>query len=217
MTPEQLVAADPPLLPQNTQVRTGVQETQEAQKDIEEFTNIIGYILLAFGFIALFVGAFVIFNTLSITVAQRVREFATLRTIGASRRQILGSVILEALVIGLLASVIGLFLGLGLAKGLTALFDSIGFDLPTTGLVFAGRTILVSLLAGVLVTLVGRALPGDPRDARAADRGGARGRDAPAVALAPLHALGRRSRDRARRRASRLRHRSSTTSASRSA
>ena len=148
-----------PLLPANTQVRTGVQETQEAQKDIEEFTNIIGYILLAFGFIALFVGAFVIFNTLSITVAQRVREFATLRTIGASRRQILGSVILEALVIGLLASLAGLFLGLGLAKGLTALFDSIGFDLPSTSLVFAGRTILVSLLAGVLVTLVAALFP----------------------------------------------------------
>ena len=104
-------------------------------------------------------GAFVIFNTLSITVAQRVREFATLRTIGASRRQILGSVILEALVIGLLASVAGLFLGLGLAKGLTALFDSIGFDLPSTSLVFAGRTILVSLLAGVLVTLVAALFP----------------------------------------------------------
>ena len=159
VTPEQLVREIEPLLPENTQVRTGVQETQEAQKDIEEFTNIIGYILLAFGFIALFVGAFVIFNTLSITVAQRVREFATLRTIGASRRQILGSVILEALVIGLLASLAGLFLGLGLAKGLTALFDSIGFDLPSTSLVFAGRTILVSLLAGVLVTLVAALFP----------------------------------------------------------
>ena len=159
MTPDQLVEQIRPLLPQNTQVRTGVQETQEAQKDIEEFTNIIGYILLAFGFIALFVGAFVIFNTLSITVAQRVREFATLRTIGASRRQILGSVILEALVIGLLASVIGFFLGLGLAKGLTALFDLIGFDLPKTGLVFIGRTILVSLLAGVLVTLAAAVFP----------------------------------------------------------
>ncbi len=159
VTPEQLVDEIEPILPSNTQVRTGVQETEEAQQDIEEFTNIIGYILLAFGFIALFVGAFVIFNTLSITVAQRVREFATLRTIGASRRQVLGSVILEALVIGALASVTGLFLGLGLAKGLTALFDSIGFDLPSTGLVFAGRTIVVSLVAGIVVTLVAGLLP----------------------------------------------------------
>jgi putative ABC transport system permease protein len=159
VTADQLVDEINPILPANTQVRTGVQETQEAQQDIEEFTNIIGYILLAFGFIALFVGAFVIFNTLSITIAQRVREFATLRTIGASRRQILGSVILEALIIGAVASVIGLFLGLGLAKALTALFDAIGFDLPKTGLVFAGRTIVVSLVAGILVTLVAGLFP----------------------------------------------------------
>jgi len=156
---EQLVDEINPILPPHTQVRTGAQETQEAQQDIEEFTNIIGYILLAFGFIALFVGAFVIFNTLSITIAQRVREFATLRTIGASRRQVLGSVILEALIIGALASIVGLFLGLGLAKGLTALFDAIGFDLPKTGLVFAGRTIAVSLVAGILVTLVAGLFP----------------------------------------------------------
>jgi putative ABC transport system permease protein len=159
VAPAQLVEEIQPILPENTQVRTGVQETQEAQQDVEEFTNIIGYILLAFGFIALFVGAFVIFNTLSITVAQRVREFATLRTIGASRRQILGSVVLEALVIGALASLAGLFLGLALAKGLTALFDAIGFDLPSTGLVFAGRTILVSLVAGIVVTLVAGLFP----------------------------------------------------------
>ena len=67
--------------------------------------------------------------------------------------------ILEALVIGTIASVIGLFLGLGLAKGLTALFDSIGFDLPKTGLVFAGRTIAVSLLAGILITLIAGVFP----------------------------------------------------------
>jgi putative ABC transport system permease protein len=159
VTSEELVDQIQPILPDNTQVRTGVEETREAQQDIQEFTDIIGYILLAFGFIALFVGAFVIFNTLSITVAQRVREFATLRTIGASRRQVLGSVILEALVIGVLASLTGLFLGLALAKGLTALFDAIGFDLPKTGLVFAGRTIVVSLVAGVLVTLVAGVFP----------------------------------------------------------
>jgi putative ABC transport system permease protein len=159
VTSEELVDQIQPILPDNTQVRTGVEETREAQQDIQEFTDIIGYILLAFGFIALFVGAFVIFNTLSITVAQRVREFATLRTIGASRRQVLGSVILEALVIGVLASLTGLFLGLALAKGLTALFDAIGFDLPKTGLVFAGRTIIVSLVAGILVTLVAGVFP----------------------------------------------------------
>ena len=95
-----------------------------------------------------------IFNTLSITVAQRTREFATLRTIGASRRQVLGSVIVEATVVGLLASVTGLFAGLGLAVGLNELFVALNLDLPQTETVFATRTIVVSLLVGTLVTLV---------------------------------------------------------------
>ena len=82
--------------------------------------------LLGFGGIALLVGAFVIFNTLSITVAQRTREFATLRTLGASRKQVMRSVRLEGLVIGLVASVIGLVLGLGIAKGMVALFGALG-------------------------------------------------------------------------------------------
>ena len=88
---------------------------QEQTDEVGEFTKFFRYFLLAFAGIALFVGAFVIFNTFSITVAQRTREFATLRTIGASRRQVLGSVILESLVIGLLASLVGL--GLGRAPG----------------------------------------------------------------------------------------------------
>ena len=159
VSPEQLVQEIEPILPPSTQVQTGVQETQDATQDVEEFTNIIQYFLLAFGIIALFVGAFVIFNTLSITVAQRVREFATLRTIGASRRQVRLSVILEALVIGALASVTGLFLGLGLAKGLSSIFAAIGFDMPQAGIVFAPRTIIVSLLAGILITLFAGLVP----------------------------------------------------------
>jgi putative ABC transport system permease protein len=159
VSPQQLVAQIEPILPSGTQVQTGVQETQDASKDIEEFTNIIQYFLLAFGIIALFVGAFVIFNTLSITVAQRVREFATMRTIGASRRQVRISVIVEALVIGALASVTGLFLGLALAKGLSGIFAAIGFDIPQAGIVLKPRTIIVSLLAGILITLVAGLVP----------------------------------------------------------
>ena len=117
--------------------------------------NAIRYFLLGFGGIALFVGAFVIFNTLSITVAQRTREFATLRTIGASRKQIMRSVVIEGLVIGLLASVIGLFAGFGLAKLLTA----IGGELPEAGMVFALRTILVSLALGTGITLLASIMP----------------------------------------------------------
>ena len=141
------------------EVRTGVEEAEEQSSEIATFTTIIRYFLLSFAGIALFVGAFVIFNTLSITVAQRTREFATLRTLGASRRQVLRSVILEALVIGLGASIIGLFSGLALALGLNALFKSLNLDLPQTDTVFATRTIVVSLLVGTLVTLVAGLFP----------------------------------------------------------
>src|ERR687897_608937 len=105
------------------------------------------------------VGAFVIFNTLSITVAQRTREFATLRTLGASRKQVLRSVVLEGLVIGLLASVIGLVLGLGLSKGMIALFSALGVDLPDAATVVQSRTVIVSLLIGTGITLVASILP----------------------------------------------------------
>ena len=140
-------------------VRTGVEQADEDSGEIATFTTIIRYFLLSFAGVALFVGAFVIFNTLSITVAQRTREFATLRTIGASRRQILISVILEALVIGFIASVIGLFAGLGLAVGLNELFTALNLDLPQTETVFATRTIVVSLLVGTLVTLAAGLFP----------------------------------------------------------
>ena len=98
-----------------------------------------------FGGIALFVGSFVIANTLSITIAQRTRELATLRSLGAMRRQVLRSVLLEALVIGTLASVVGLFCGLGLAKALNSLLNSLGIDLPAASTVFATRTVIVKV------------------------------------------------------------------------
>ncbi len=151
--PAQLVREIKPLLPSTAQVRTGQAEARQATKDTNGFLGIIQDFLLAFAGVALFVGIFVIANTLSITIAQRTRELATLRTLGATRRQVLGSVMVEAFAIGLLASVTGLFAGLGLAKGLNALFVSFGIDLPQAGTVFATRTIVVSLLVGVLITL----------------------------------------------------------------
>ena len=157
-TPQQLVSNLRDTLGQSATVRTGVQQGDEDSQSVE-FTSFIRYFLLSFAGIALFVGAFVIFNTLSITVAQRTREFATLRTIGASRRQLLWSVVLEALVIGLLASLAGLFIGLGLAAGLQALFRAFNSDLPTQGLVFATRTIVVSMLIGTIVTVVAGVFP----------------------------------------------------------
>jgi putative ABC transport system permease protein len=154
VAPEELVARMRGELGTSVTVRSGSEQASEDSDEVATFTSIIRYFLLSFAGIALFVGAFVIFNTLSITVAQRTREFATLRTVGASRRQVLGSVILEALVIGLLASVIGLFAGLGLAVGLNELFIALNLDLPQTETVFATRTIVVSLLVGTVITLI---------------------------------------------------------------
>ena len=147
------------ILPPGTQVRSG---TTQAEKDSADTTSFLGFLqkfLLAFGGVALFVGAFVIANSLSITIAQRTREFATLRTLGASRRQVLRSVLVESTVIGVLASVTGLFLGLALAKGLFALFEAIGFTLPNSGLLLKPRTIVVALLVGILVTIVASLRP----------------------------------------------------------
>jgi putative ABC transport system permease protein len=157
--PSALVNAIAPLLPPGSQVRTGQQEAAHQTKDTSGFLNIFKSFLLAFGGVALFVGSFVIANTLSITVAQRTRELATLRTLGATRRQVLASVMLEALVIGVIASIIGLFLGLALAHGLNALLVSFGIDLPSTGTVFATRTVIVSLLVGIVVTLLAAIRP----------------------------------------------------------
>ena len=159
VSPAQLVTQIQPLLPVNAQVRTGQAEARQATKDTNGFLSIINYFLLAFGGVALFVGAFVIANTLSITIAQRTRELATLRTLGATRRQVLRSVLLEAFVIGLLAAISGLFLGLALAKGLNSLFVSFGIDLPQAGTVFATRTIVVSLVVGVVITLIAALRP----------------------------------------------------------
>ena len=147
------------VLPANAQARTGAQQAAKDAKDTNSFISFLRGFLLAFGGIALFVGSFVIANSLSITIAQRTRELATLRTLGASRRQVLRSILVESLVVGTLASVIGLFLGLLLAKGLFSLFDTVGFTLPNSGLVFGTRTIIVALLVGILVTVVASLRP----------------------------------------------------------
>ncbi|HET7567449.1 MAG TPA: FtsX-like permease family protein [Gaiellaceae bacterium] len=158
-TPQQLVQEIQPLLPPTAQVRTGQGEAQQATKDTNGFLSIIQDFLLAFAGVALFVGIFVIANTLSITIAQRTRELATLRTLGATRRQVLGSVLVEAFVIGALASVTGLFAGLGLAKLLNQLFVSFGIDLPQAGTVFATRTIVVALAVGIVITVLAALRP----------------------------------------------------------
>ena len=156
---EKLIDALSLSLPDSTEVRTGAEQAAEDGEGVGEFVSFIRYFLLAFGGIALFVGAFVIFNTLSITVAQRTKELATLRTLGASRRQVLRSVILEGTILGLVASAVGLGLGVLLATGLTKLFAAVDLELPQSSLVFQTRTAVVAILTGTLVTLVASVWP----------------------------------------------------------
>ncbi len=159
VSPAELVRAIEPVLPSSAEVKTAAERAGAATKDINEEASAVRYVLFGFGGIALFVGAFVILNTLSITVAQRTREFATLRTLGASRRQVLRSVLLEGLLIGLFASLVGLFLGLGLAVGMDAIFAAVGIELPEAGTVFAPRTVIVSLLVGTTITVLASLVP----------------------------------------------------------
>ncbi len=144
---------------ERVEVRTGAQDAAQQTADLEKEFGFIRTALLVFGGIALFVGAFVIYNTFTITVAQRTRELALLRTLGASRRQVLRSVVLEAGLIGLLASLLGLLGGLLLAPGLRGLLKIIGADLPATASVIATRTIVVALVVGILVTVLASLVP----------------------------------------------------------
>ena len=190
VTPERLLSEVKPVLPPSAQARTGAQQAAKDAADTDSFISFLRDFLLAFGGIALFVGSFVIANSLSITIAQRTRELATLRTLGASRRQVLNLIFVESLVMGVLASVTGLFAGLGLAEA--------AVQALRRGRVHAaeqrdrvrhphGRD-----RAARRHPRDARREPatGVPRNARRADRRRPRGRDAAAVAVRPL-SLGR--------------------------
>jgi putative ABC transport system permease protein len=159
VTPAKLAAEIRGVLPRGTQVRTGQGQAKEDAKDTESFLNFLQDFLLAFGAIALFVGSFVIANSLSITIAQRSRELATLRTLGATRRQVRRSIVIEGIAIGAIASVVGIAVGLGLGVGLFKLFDAVGFTLPNNGLVLHTRTVIVALVVGILVTVLASLRP----------------------------------------------------------
>ena len=151
----EVVRAVRAVLPPDAQVRSAAAEAEALADDIGDVLGFLTTGLLAFGFISVLVGAFLIFNTFSITVAQRTRELALLRMLGASGRQVLASVMGEALVLGLLGAILGLVAGLGFAKGINALFTAVGIDLPSTDAVVKARTVIVCLATGVLVTLAG--------------------------------------------------------------
>jgi putative ABC transport system permease protein len=160
VAPAELVARLRRTFPRSIEIRTGEQAAAEDAKTASD--SIGGFLtpaLLAFSGAALLVGAFIIFNTFSISVAQRRREFALLRSIGATRRQVLTAVAAEALVLGVTASVLGLLCGLGFARGMGALFDAAGWGIPRGGMQLAARTIVIGLSVGIGVTLVAALVP----------------------------------------------------------
>ena len=141
------------VLPPAHEVITGDELAQENKDDIQQIVSIFGTVMLGFALVALFVGSFIIYNTFSILVAQRTREMALFRALGASRRQVTGSLLLEALAVGLLASVLGLVAGMAVATGLKALLAAFGFDLPAAGLSVQPKTIIWSIGLGTVVSV----------------------------------------------------------------
>jgi putative ABC transport system permease protein len=147
------------VVPDGTEVLTGQEITEESQSDLKENLSFFNTFILVFAVVALLVGSFIIFNTFSITVAQRTRENALLRAIGASDRQVLGSVLGEAVIIAVLASIIGLGAGIGVAALLKALLAGFGFELPGSGVVLTAQTVIISIVVGVVITLVAALSP----------------------------------------------------------
>ncbi len=140
-------------------VVTGKQISDETSKTFQDFIGVFAKVLLGFGLIALMVGVFVIYNTFSILIAQRQRELALLRAVGASRRQVLSSVLAESVVIGLIGSLLGLGFGVLAATGLKGLFAAFGSNPPSSGLIINSRTILIGFLAGMLATVLSALIP----------------------------------------------------------
>jgi putative ABC transport system permease protein len=148
-----------PKMPGGVRVETAKENADRGSEEIRDNLSFLQIFLLVFAFIAILVGSFLIFNTFSITVAQRVTEFGMLRTLGASRRQILNTVVVEALVIGAIGAVLGIGGGFVIAKLLNVLLETFEIDLPTTGLVMKSRTVIVSLLIGIVVTMFSALVP----------------------------------------------------------
>jgi putative ABC transport system permease protein len=154
-----LVREIAPLLPPGVAVRSTSQQIDANVAQIEDRLSVLTSGLRAFGYIAMLIGALVIVGTFAITVAQRARELALLRALGATRRQVLGLVIAEAAVIGVLPTVGGLGAGLGAALAIRAVFRAVGVDVPSTHLVLEPRTIAISLAVGIGVTIAAGVVP----------------------------------------------------------
>jgi putative ABC transport system permease protein len=141
------------------EVLTGAADTAAKQADLRKDMGFFTTFLLAFAYIALFVGMFIIYNTFSIVIAQRMREMAMLRAIGASRRQVLRAVLLESVIIGIVASAAGLLTGVAMSFGLRALLSGVGLRIPSGDLVITANTVVTAFVVGVGVTLISAVAP----------------------------------------------------------
>jgi putative ABC transport system permease protein len=159
VSPTTLRSRIQPVLPKGFQAQTGAESAAQQSDDIKGALGFLTTTLLVFAGISLFVGAFVIYNTFSILVAQRTRELALLRALGASRRQVLLAVLGEAFVVAVVASIVGVAFGLVIALGLQGLLRAVGITLPTTGTVILPRTIIVGLAVGIVTTLIASIQP----------------------------------------------------------
>jgi putative ABC transport system permease protein len=147
------------VLPAGTEAVTGTAVGKESSDAFEAQFAILGTIFTALAGIALFVGSFIIWNTFTMIVTQRSREIALLRAVGATRRQVLRNLLGEAALIGVGASALGIAIGAGVAKGLNALMDVLGFSVPSTSLQVLPRTVVLSLVVGTVVTVLAAVVP----------------------------------------------------------
>ncbi|MFD5430047.1 ABC transporter permease [Streptomyces sp. NPDC127084] len=155
-----ILAAVTPLLPEAAEAGTGQDLAQKQAEQIEQSTDILTQILLGFAGIALFVGIFLISNTFTMLVAQRTKEIALMRAVGASRKQITRSVLMEAALVGLIASAVGFLIGIGLAVGLRSGMAVFEMKVPAGPLVIGMSPVIASLSVGVLITMLAAWLPG---------------------------------------------------------
>ena len=148
-----------PVLPAGDEAVTAASASASAAQQINSQLGILTDFFLGFAGIALFVGAFVIWNTFSIMVGQRTRELALTRALGASAGQVFRSVLAEAAIIAAVASAAGVGLGLGLARGLAALLSAFGFSLPISGLVLPAAELAVAVGTGIAITVIASLAP----------------------------------------------------------
>jgi putative ABC transport system permease protein len=159
-SPDDLVAEITPLLPRGIEALTGEQLTQRQNENVQaDFLSFFQIFLTVFAIIALVVSTFSIYNTFTVITAQKTQESALLRAVGASRGQVLGSIAGESLLIGVLAAAIGVVAGIGVAAGLSALFELLGAGLPNTGLAISPGSLLAGFVVGLIVTLIAALLP----------------------------------------------------------